>query len=99
MLFLHLSNIFPRTDHKSLDTSRWLEALWEPSAGIFVLPGGLDMLDISGDGDARLICADLGAIESDSTKVLYFLIKQKIIQQLFIYYLSSLIFWRKFVNI
>jgi len=79
MLFLCLSNIFPRADHKSLGrlgTSRWLEALWEPSAGIFVLPGGLDMLDISGDGDARLICADLGAVESDSTKVLYFLIKR-----------------------
>lgn len=49
--------------------SRWLEALWEPSAGLFSLPGGLDMLDISGDGDARLICADLGPVGSDSTKV------------------------------
>ncbi|KYN20035.1 Bardet-Biedl syndrome 1 protein [Trachymyrmex cornetzi] len=49
--------------------SRWLEALWEPSAGLFSLPGGLDMLDISGDGDARLICADLGPVGSDSTKI------------------------------
>jgi len=76
MLFLCLLNNFPRTDHTSLGrlgTSRWLEALWEPSAGLFVLPGGLDMLDISGDGDARLICADLGAVGSDSTKVLIFL--------------------------
>lgn len=64
---------FPlRADHKSLGglgTSRWLEALWEPSAGLFVLPGGLDMLDVSGDGDARLICADLGPVGSDLTKV------------------------------
>ncbi|XP_012527610.2 Bardet-Biedl syndrome 1 protein homolog [Monomorium pharaonis] len=61
-----------RADHKSLGglgMSRWLEALWEPSAGLFSLPGGLDMLDISGDGDARLICADLGPVESDSTKI------------------------------
>jgi len=61
-----------RADHKSLGglgMSRWLEALWEPSAGLFSLPGGLDMLDISGDGDARLICADLGPVGSDSTKV------------------------------
>lgn len=52
--------------------SRWLEALWEPSAGLFSLPGGLDMLDISGDGDARLICADLGPVGGDSTKVLFY---------------------------
>ncbi|EFN86690.1 Bardet-Biedl syndrome 1 protein homolog [Harpegnathos saltator] len=61
-----------RADHKSLGglgTSRWLEALWEPSAGLFALPGGLDMLDVSGDGDARFICADLGPVGSDSTKV------------------------------
>ncbi|KAM0729737.1 BBSome complex member BBS1 [Formica fusca] len=61
-----------RADHKSLGglgTSRWLEALWEPSAGLFALPGGLDMLDVSGDGDARLICADLGPIGNDLTKI------------------------------
>jgi len=46
-----------------------LEALWEPSAGLFALPGGLDMLDVSGDGDARLICADLGPVGNDLTKV------------------------------
>lgn len=72
-IFIFLSNIFLfRADHKSLGAlgmSRWLEALWEPSAGLFSLPGGLDMLDISGDGDARLICADLGPVGSDSTKV------------------------------
>lgn len=63
---------FFRADHKSLGglgTSRWLEALWEPSAGLFALPGGLDMLDVSGDGDARLICADLGPVGNDLTKV------------------------------
>ncbi|XP_029177089.1 protein dispatched-like [Nylanderia fulva] len=63
---------YSRADHKSLGglgTSRWLEALWEPSAGLFALPGGLDMLDISGDGDARLICADLGPVGDDSTKI------------------------------
>lgn len=66
---------FLRADHKSLGglgTSRWLEALWEPSAGLFTLPGGLDMMDISGDGDARLICADLGSVGNDSTKVYSF---------------------------
>lgn len=70
---------FCRADHKSLGglgTSRWLEALWEPSAGLFALPGGLDMLDVSGDGDARLICVDLGPVESDTTKV-YFVIMRE----------------------
>jgi len=80
LFWQHLLNIsFSRADHKplgGLSTSRWLEALWEPSAGLFALPGGLDMLDISGDGDARFICADLGAVGSDSTKV-YFLIMYK----------------------
>lgn len=81
VIFLSLLNIFLfRADHKSiggLGMSRWLEALWEPSAGLFSLPGGLDMLDISGDGDARLICADLGPVGSDSTKV-YYLYKKMI---------------------
>lgn len=75
VIFLSLSNVFLlRADHKSLGLgmSRWLEALWEPSAGLFSLPGGLDMLDVSGDGDARLICADLGPVGSDSTKVYCF---------------------------
>lgn len=68
-----------RADHKSLGglgTSRWLEALWEPSAGLFALPGGLDMLDVSGDGDARLICADLGPIGNDLTKVYCIFIRE-----------------------
>lgn len=74
ILFFTLLRIFLiyRADHKplgGLGTSRWLEALWEPSAGLFALPGGLDMLDISGDGDARFICADLGPVGNDSTKV------------------------------
>lgn len=76
MHFIFIFNIYIyflfRADHKSLGglgTSRWLEALWEPSAGLFALPGGLDMLDVSGDGDARLICADLGPIGNDLTKV------------------------------
>lgn len=70
-----LLNLFSfRADHKSLGglgTSRWLEALWEPSANLFTLPGGLDMLDVSGDGEARLICADLGLVGDDSTKVCF----------------------------
>lgn len=52
-----------------LSTSRWLDAVWEPSAKIHVLPGGLDMLDVSGDGEARLIVADLGTGTTDSAKV------------------------------
>lgn len=51
--------------------SRWLEALWEPAAKLYTLPNGLDMLDVSGDGDARLVCADLGALDINSPKVRY----------------------------
>lgn len=40
------------------------------------MPGGLDMLDISGDGEARLICADLGPVGNDSTKVCFLIIRK-----------------------
>lgn len=67
-----LSIIF-RAEHNisSLGMSRWLEALWEPAAKLYTLPNGLDMLDVSGDGDARLVCADLGALNINSPKVRY----------------------------
>lgn len=52
-----------------LGTSRWLEALWEPGTRLYTLPNSLDMLDVTGDGDARLICADLGMLGANSTKV------------------------------
>ncbi|KAG7206138.1 hypothetical protein KM043_003530 [Ampulex compressa] len=61
-----------RADHNNLGglgTNRWLEAIWEPRARIFSLPNGIDMLDVTGDGDARLICADLGTTDVDSTKL------------------------------
>ncbi|XP_076675482.1 BBSome complex member BBS1-like isoform X2 [Andrena cerasifolii] len=53
----------------SLRISRWLEALWEPGARLYTMPNGLDMVDITGDGDARLICADLGVLGDNSTKI------------------------------
>lgn len=53
-----------------LTTNRWLEAVWEPSARIHTLPGGLDMLDVSGDGEAKLISADPGIGPTESPKVL-----------------------------
>lgn len=56
----------------SLRISRWLEALWEPGARLYTMPNGLDMVDITGDGDARLICADLGVLGVNSTKVATF---------------------------
>ncbi|XP_015609578.1 Bardet-Biedl syndrome 1 protein homolog [Cephus cinctus] len=55
-----------------LGTSRWLEAIWEPGARIYCLPGGLEMLDISGDGDARFIVADLGTGAAESAKIRVF---------------------------
>lgn len=54
--------------------SRWLEAIWEPGARIYSLPGGIDMIDISGDGDARLITADLGNSIHDTARVCPFLV-------------------------
>lgn len=53
-----------------LSSSRWLEAVWEPSTRMKTLSGGLDMVDISGTGDAKLIVVDLGFDKSDSTKVI-----------------------------
>ena len=52
--------------------SRWLEAIWEPGARIYSLPGGIDMIDISGDGDARLITIDLGNSIQDTARVCLF---------------------------
>ncbi|XP_015124147.1 Bardet-Biedl syndrome 1 protein homolog [Diachasma alloeum] len=52
-----------------LSTNRWLDAVWEPSANMHVLPGGLDMLDVSGDNEARLIVTDLGSEATDSAKI------------------------------
>ena len=53
----------------NLGSSRWLEAIWEPGARLYTLPNGLDMVDVTGDGDARLICTDLGILGGNSTKV------------------------------
>ncbi|XP_076652721.1 BBSome complex member BBS1-like [Halictus rubicundus] len=60
-----------RAEHNimGLSTNRWLEALWEPGAKLYTLPNSLDMLDVTGDGDARLICADLGTLSANSTKI------------------------------
>ncbi|KZC07512.1 Bardet-Biedl syndrome 1 protein, partial [Dufourea novaeangliae] len=60
-----------RADHNivGLSTNRWLEALWEPGAKLYTLPDAIDMLDVTGDGDARLICADLGTLGANSTKI------------------------------
>ncbi|XP_078047896.1 BBSome complex member BBS1-like isoform X2 [Augochlora pura] len=52
-----------------LSTNRWLEALWEPGAKLYTLPNALDMLDVTGDGDARLICVDLGPLGTSSAKI------------------------------
>lgn len=49
--------------------SRWLQAIWEPGTRIYSLPGGIDMIDISGEGDARLITADLGNSLQDTPRV------------------------------
>ncbi|XP_043478263.1 Bardet-Biedl syndrome 1 protein homolog isoform X2 [Leptopilina heterotoma] len=48
---------------------RWLEAIWEPGTRIYSLPGGIDMIDISGEGDARLITADLGNLLQDTPRI------------------------------
>ncbi|XP_034948798.1 protein dispatched [Chelonus insularis] len=55
-----------------LSTSRWLEAVWEPSAKISALPGGLEMIDITGDGQARLICIDIPPESTESSKIRVF---------------------------
>ncbi|XP_020708070.2 Bardet-Biedl syndrome 1 protein homolog isoform X2 [Athalia rosae] len=49
--------------------SRWLEAVWEPGARLYVLPGGLEVLDVSGEEDPRLVCADLGTATMNSSKI------------------------------
>lgn len=56
-------------ERTGLSTSRWLDAIWEPNTRMYTLPNGIDMLDVTGDGDARLIIADLGSSTLDDTKV------------------------------
>ncbi|KAK0161845.1 hypothetical protein PV327_008253 [Microctonus hyperodae] len=55
-----------------LSSSRWLEAVWEPSTRMKTLSGGLDMVDVSGNGDAKLIVVDLGFDKADSAKIRVF---------------------------
>nr|XP_046481425.1 Bardet-Biedl syndrome 1 protein homolog isoform X2 [Neodiprion pinetum] len=52
-----------------LGGSRWLEAVWEPEARLYVLSGGLEILDVCGEGDPRLVCADLGTATTNSAKI------------------------------
>ncbi|XP_057318218.1 Bardet-Biedl syndrome 1 protein homolog [Microplitis mediator] len=61
-----------RAISSKLSSSRWLEAVWEPSAKLNVLPGGLEMMDVAGDGEARLIAIDLGDELADDAKVRVF---------------------------
>lgn len=58
-----------RAISSKLSSSRWLEAVWEPSAKLNVLPGGLEMMDVAGDGEARLIAIDLGDELAENAKV------------------------------
>ena len=60
-----------RAEHNvsGLGTSRWLEAFWEPGAKLYTLPNGVDMLDVTGNGDARLVCVDLGTLAANSAKI------------------------------
>jgi Bardet-Biedl syndrome 1 protein len=51
-----------------LNMSRWLDAIWKPNAQIYALPNGMDMMDLSGDGDAKLIIVDLGNSSLDNIK-------------------------------
>ncbi|XP_023290150.1 Bardet-Biedl syndrome 1 protein homolog [Orussus abietinus] len=53
----------------NFNPSRWLDAVWEPDAGMYVLPGGMDTLDTSGDGDGRLIVTDLGTATAKNPKI------------------------------
>ncbi|XP_011495990.1 PREDICTED: Bardet-Biedl syndrome 1 protein [Ceratosolen solmsi marchali] len=46
---------------RGLNSSRWLDAIWEPNARIHNVPNGMDMLDLTGDGDTKLIILDLGS--------------------------------------
>ncbi|XP_046747357.1 Bardet-Biedl syndrome 1 protein homolog isoform X2 [Diprion similis] len=58
-----------RSAATGLGGSRWLEAVWEPEARLYVLPGGLEILDVCGEGDPRLVCADLGTATTNAAKI------------------------------
>lgn len=60
----------PITSRLSMD--HWLDAIWEPGAKINALPGALDMIDVTGDGEARLIVGDLGTEPLDTAKLKVF---------------------------
>ncbi|XP_076235739.1 BBSome complex member BBS1-like [Calliopsis andreniformis] len=71
-VLFELFNFFRGDQSISLGASRWLEALWEPASRLYTLPSGLDMVDVTGDGDARLICTDLGTLSANSSKIRVF---------------------------
>lgn len=78
-----------RNINGKLNTNRWLDAVWEPSARIHALPGGLDMLDVSGDGEAKLISADLGIGTTETPRVNYIHINNEIIIIIIFFYLNG----------
>lgn len=55
-----------------LSSGRWLDAIWEPGVKIQALPGALDMLDVTGDGEARLIVADTSTDPTETGKLRVF---------------------------
>ncbi|XP_058789775.1 Bardet-Biedl syndrome 1 protein homolog isoform X1 [Phymastichus coffea] len=65
-----------------LNSSRWLDAIWEPNTQLYVLPNGLNMLDTAGDGDAKLIVADIGDTTLPQTKIRVFKGADEITQQI-----------------
>lgn len=71
----HFSYSNNRPAPSGLGGSRWLEAIWEPGTRLYVLPGGLEILDVSGEGDPRLVCADLGAATKNTAKAGSYLIR------------------------
>ncbi|XP_077595505.1 BBSome complex member BBS1 [Stigmatopora nigra] len=51
------------------DDGKWLDAHYDPLAGLRTFTSCVALADLSGDGDARLVAADLGAATAPAVKL------------------------------
>lgn len=45
----------------SSDTGKWLDAHYDPVAGLYTFSSCMDLADLNGDGENRLLVGDLGS--------------------------------------
>lgn len=46
-------------EKKDQKANNWTDYSWDPNANLCAVPGGVEILDVSGDGDWRILISDL----------------------------------------